>query len=348
MNILKQQFSSAIILWQMQHGRHHLPWQQQGPYATWISEIMLQQTQVITVIDYFKRFMQRFPTLHDLAHAPVDDVLSLWAGLGYYARARNLHQCAKMIIKDFHGVFPNTLTALTTLPGIGPSTAGAILALGHQQHGVILDGNVKRILARCFGLHGDTQSSFSMKQLWRISHHLTPIKDCHIYTQGMMDLGATICHKSAPSCGLCPVQNICYAHKHNVIQHLPYKKLKKNKPTFEKTMYFFVNKDRVGLNKQSEKGIWHGLWVPIIQTGHNHQEQTACTHYPIFKHVFTHQTWLIKPIVIYTCNPDIQDWFSYQDALQLGIPKPVKDILEMIQHDQKNSLQKTRTAETCA
>ena len=145
-----------------------------------------------------------------------------------------------MIIKDFHGVFPNTLTALTTLPGIGPSTAGAILALGHQQHGVILDGNVKRILARCFGLHGDTQSSFSMKQLWRISHHLTPIKDCHIYTQGMMDLGATICHKSAPSCRLCPVKTYVM-HIHNVIQHLLYK-TQKNKPTFEKQRIFLLTK----------------------------------------------------------------------------------------------------------
>lgn len=341
MKSLSDHFATSIIHWQVKHGRHNLPWQQAGAYATWISEIMLQQTQVITVIDYYKRFMSAFPTIEALAAAPIDDVLSLWSGLGYYARARNLHKCANILVEKHLAQLPTNKEALMLLPGIGPSTAGAILALGHHQYGVILDGNVKRILARCFGMHMDIQNTQAMKSLWSLSTMTTPAKECATYTQGIMDLGASVCHKHNPDCGKCPIQNICYAYQHQVIKHLPYPRIKKLKPTFQKLMLIAYVNRKIGLIKQPNEGIWGGLWTPILNTERTCQTKHIIREYPVIKHIFTHQTWLITPILLNTAPTTIEHWFSLEDALQLGLPKPVKSILEVIQHDYDHTLQET-------
>ncbi|MEE2770136.1 MAG: A/G-specific adenine glycosylase [Pseudomonadota bacterium] len=340
MNDLSNNFASSIISWQEKFGRHHLPWQHSGAYATWISEIMLQQTQVITVIDYYNKFMSRFPTIKHLAQANIDDVLALWSGLGYYARARNIHKSAKLMATLHNYQIPKSLDELTSLPGIGPSTAGAIMALGHLNYGIILDGNVKRILSRCFGQHVDGQSSYGQKQLWHISKLVTPSEACHTYTQGIMDLGASVCHKHLPQCPKCPVQNICYAFNSHTTSHLPYKKPKKVKPILHKHMLIPVNKGKIGLVKNANKGIWGGLWTPLMMDKPYQNIKILRTYHTI-KHIFTHQTWFIVPIVFENQMQNIEHWFSIEDALQLGLPKPVRDIIEIIQHEQINSLQET-------
>lgn len=340
MNYLKDNFALSIIIWQEKFGRHDLPWQRSGAYATWISEIMLQQTQVITVIDYYKKFMSRFPTVKALAAANIDDVLALWSGLGYYARARNIHKSAQIIAHKHNSELPKSIDDLIELPGIGPSTAGAIMALGHNDYGVILDGNVKRILSRCFGLHIDGQSTFSQKTLWKYSKMVTPHKKCNTYTQGVMDLGACVCHKHKPQCHQCPLSEMCYAHNHAIMAHLPLKKPKKVKSTYHKHMIIPLYKGKVGLAKQPDKGIWGGLWVPLIEDNPPNDYLIKRT-YNTIKHIFTHQTWFIKPIITNQLVANIEHWFSPEDALQLGLPKPVRDIIEIIEHDQLNLLQET-------
>ncbi len=202
-------FQKKVLTWFKKHGRKSLPWQNPAtPYRVWVSEIMLQQTQVATVIDYFERFMQRFPNVADLASAPLDDVLTLWAGLGYYARARNLHRSAQMIVQQFSGEFPESLEELQLLPGVGRSTAGAIRSLGFGKSAAILDGNVKRVLARLHGVEGWPGQSSVLKILWDLAEEYTPKRSGGAYTQAMMDLGATLCTPKAPKCGICPVQDL--------------------------------------------------------------------------------------------------------------------------------------------
>ena len=336
--LLKDNFALSVVTWQEKFGRHHLPWQHSGAYATWISEIMLQQTQVGTVINYFKKFMTQFPNIAALANANIDEVLAIWSGLGYYARARNIHKSAQMIVNDFDGKLPSNIEDLIKLPGIGPSTAGAIMALGHKLHGVILDGNVKRILSRCFGRHLDGQSHHAQKELWQLSHWVTPEKNCHIYTQGVMDLGASVCHKSHPQCNQCPLQNLCYAYKHGITAHLPYPKIIKTKPSFTKHLVIPFHQEKIGLIKRPDTGIWGGLWTPLITDELPKTIEVLRTYHTI-KHIFTHQTWIIKPLLANDPLDQIEHWFSPEDALQLGIPKPVRDIIEIIHHDQINTLQ---------
>ncbi len=340
MNYLSNNFASSVITWQEKFGRHNLPWQQAGAYATWISEIMLQQTQVVTVIDYFNQFMSRFPSIQALAAANIDEVLALWSGLGYYARARNIHKTAQILISEHNHNLPKTIEALVKLPGIGPSTAGAIMALGHRDYGIILDGNVKRILSRCFGVYVDGQSTYAQKLLWQISHYVTPKDQCDVYTQGIMDLGAGICHKHQPQCPQCPLNTICYAYIHHVTGYLPLNKPKKIKPNLEKHMVIFLYNGLIGLSKNPDQGIWGGLWTPQI-LDKAPKDLDLIRVYNTVKHVFTHQTWHIKPLVVHGNHPNIKHWFSIQDALQLGLPKPVRDIIEIVAHDQLNILQET-------
>ena len=210
----QQYFSDAVLLWYEQHGRKHLPWQQQiNPYRVWVSEIMLQQTQVSTVIPYFERFMQRFPDVHSLATSAQDEVLHLWTGLGYYARGRNLHACAKVIVSEYRGEFPRSVEQLATLPGIGRSTAAAIASISMGIHAPILDGNVKRVLTRCFAVSGWPGDGQVQKRLWSLAEELTPNHSSRQYTQAMMDLGATLCTRSKPACGICPLQPQCLGLK---------------------------------------------------------------------------------------------------------------------------------------
>ena len=226
--ITPQIFQHAVLTWYQQYGRKDLPWQQEiTPYKVWLSEVMLQQTQVATVIPYFEKFIHDFPTINDLANANIEQVLSLWAGLGYYARARNLHKTAQIISHHYHGIFPSTLAALNQLPGVGRSTAGAIMALAHQKSASILDGNVKRVLARCFALNGWVGKTEILKKFWAYSEYYTPSKKIRDYTQAMMDLGAMICTRSSPDCNNCPLQKYCIAYQCQTQTNFPAKKPKK-------------------------------------------------------------------------------------------------------------------------
>lgn len=255
-------FSERLLAWFDEHGRKTLPWQQdRTPYRVWVSEIMLQQTQVATVIPYYERFMARFPKVADLAQAPIDDVLSLWTGLGYYARARNLHKTACIVTEEHGGEFPDSVEGLESLPGIGRSTAGAILTLGHGGWAPILDGNVKRVLARYHAIEGWPGRSDVLAALWRASEAVTPRQRIADYTQGIMDLGATLCTKSKPECLFCPMTEDCQARISGTQATYPGKKPKKKIPT--RDTHFIICVDAQGqvlLEKRPPSGIWGGLW----------------------------------------------------------------------------------------
>ena len=255
-------FSERLLAWFDEHGRKTLPWQQdRTPYRVWVSEIMLQQTQVATVIPYYERFMARFPKVADLAQAPIDDVLSLWTGLGYYARARNLHKTACIVAEEYGGEFPDSVEGLESLPGIGRSTAGAILTLGHGGWAPILDGNVKRVLARYHAIEGWPGRSDVLAALWRASEAVTPQERTADYTQGIMDLGATLCTKSKPECLFCPMTEDCQARISGTQAAYPGKKPKKKTPTRDTHFIICVDSQgRVLLERRPPSGIWGGLW----------------------------------------------------------------------------------------
>ncbi len=258
-------FRQAVLNWFREHGRHDLPWQHNPtPYRVWVSEIMLQQTQVSTVIPYFHRFMERFPDVGALAKARQDEVLHLWTGLGYYARARNLHKCAQQLISDHRGEFPATVQTLSELPGIGRSTAGAILSLGMGKAAAILDGNVKRVLSRCFAVSGWPGQSATARQLWALSETLTPqspAEQAGQFNQAMMDLGATVCTRSKPACKRCPLATQCEALANGNIADFPGKKPSRAMPVRQTTMLICVNtENKVLLHKRDGNGVWGGLW----------------------------------------------------------------------------------------
>lgn len=254
-------FSSRLLKWFDQHGRKDLPWQKNTtPYRVWVSEIMLQQTQVITVIPYYQRFMKRFKSLKQLAEADQDEVLHYWAGLGYYARARNLHKTAMLLHADYKGRFPDDIDALIALPGIGRSTAAAILSLSRGQHHAILDGNVKRVLARHHAVSGWTGQPRIMQYLWAISENLTPQKRVADYNQAMMDLGATLCTRTKPACERCPVSSDCLALSDGKVLELPTPKARKTLPVRDTVMLIIKKDNAIMLEKRPPTGIWGGLW----------------------------------------------------------------------------------------
>jgi len=253
-------FSKKIISWYQEHGRKTLPWQiNKTPYRVWVSEIMLQQTQVATVIPYYQRFMEQFPTIIDLANAPSDQVLHLWTGLGYYARARNLHKTAQIVRDDYHGEFPTTFEQVLDLPGIGRSTAGAVLSLSLGQPHPILDGNVKRVLTRHFAVEGWYGVSKVEKELWQLSTELTPADATSQYNQAMMDLGASLCSRSKPQCPLCPVHQSCIAHLEDRTKEFPHSKPKKKTPVKITNMLIIEAQGQVHLIKRPPTGIWGSL-----------------------------------------------------------------------------------------
>lgn len=257
-----QGFAKCVLAWYDSSGRKHLPWQQnKTAYRVWVSEIMLQQTQVTTVIPYYERFMEKFPNLAALAAAPEDEVLAAWSGLGYYARARNLHRCARQVMQEHNGVLPDRLDQLIELPGIGRSTAGAILSLALDQPQPILDGNVKRVLSRCFAVDGWPGKSSVLKRLWQISETVTPLKRTAAFNQGMMDLGAMICVKSRPECSHCPLSKQCMALAAGEIERYPQKKPPKTKPVRNTIMLSLSDQNgSLLLEKRPPSGIWGGLW----------------------------------------------------------------------------------------
>lgn len=253
-------FSRHLIDWQRQHGRHALPWQNtRDAYRIWLSEIMLQQTQVGTVIPYYERFLDRFPTLADLAGAPLASVLELWAGLGYYARARNLHRCAQLLVADYSGAFPQEPARIAELPGIGRSTAAAISVFAFGTRAAILDGNVKRVLARCFGIDGFPGSASTEKAMWQLADSLLPATDVEAYTQGLMDLGATVCTRGNYACDICPMREICVARREGRQAELPVARPRKALPERETHLLLLTDGRRVLLERRPPAGIWGGL-----------------------------------------------------------------------------------------
>ncbi|MEM7208053.1 MAG: A/G-specific adenine glycosylase [Pseudomonadota bacterium] len=338
-------FSDSVLAWFDEHGRKDLPWQQNPtPYRVWVSEVMLQQTQVTTVIGYFDRFMQRFPTLNDLADAPMDDVLAYWSGLGYYARGRNLHKAARLVRDEHEGEMPQDIDALIALPGIGRSTAGAILSLASDQRHPILDGNVKRVLARYFAVEGWPGKPAVANALWVHAEEQTPTKRVAHYTQAMMDLGATLCTRSKPACARCPLQSDCMAHSQDAVSHYPGKKPKKVQPV-RSTCMLMLQDDHgaVLLQRRPPVGIWGGLLslpmfddVGALETFCNQQGANAdvLESRAQFRHTFSHFHLDIHP---YLCRlsahsdrvmeaPD-QVWYK-GGSLPGGLAAPVSRLLE--------------------
>ncbi|MDC0620699.1 A/G-specific adenine glycosylase [Candidatus Pseudothioglobus singularis] len=329
-----------LLRWFKSNGRRDLPWQSTPPnvYHIWLSEIMLQQTQVITVIDYFNKFIACFPDLESLANAKEDEVMSNWAGLGYYSRARNLHKTARIVASIHKGVFPKKYDEIVALPGIGPSTAGAILSLGSGLSIPILDGNVKRTLSRYHKVEGHYSLSKVMAELWRLAKHHTPQTNNAEYTQAIMDIGATICKPKNPLCGNCPLAIHCGAYLSKEQDIYPHKKTKQNKAP-EKTIAFLIftnERQEVFLKKRPGKGIWGGLWsfvecddnAEAINLAIRQHSNRAKIIRPLakFKHNFTHFNLWINPILVYSPG----GLANYYDAssLALGTPAPVKKILQ--------------------
>jgi A/G-specific adenine glycosylase len=343
-----KKFHQLILNWFESHGRKALPWQfDKSPYRVWVSEIMLQQTQVTTVIPYFQRFIAAFPDVATLSVASEDAVLHLWTGLGYYSRARNLQRSAQEILARFNGVFPDDLAALESLPGIGRSTAGAILAIAFEKMTPILDGNVKRVLVRLYGINAWPGEKNTVEKLWSIAETLMPATRCGDYTQAMMDLGATVCVRGVPKCGACPLQNYCIAYQQGNAASLPKKKPSSKIPTRAVTLLIIQHEGRVLLEKRPAKGVWSGLWsMPEILTGNSTAEiKTLCRQsfgchvreikFGVeFRHTFSHYHLDITPAfisLVKTPGKIMEDgqqiWYNLALPNSVGLPAPVKNLL---------------------
>ena len=353
-----------MVQWQASHGRNHLPWQQtRDPYRVWLSEIMLQQTQVTTVLGYYERFLQRFPDVASLAAAHQDEVLALWSGLGYYSRARNLHKCAQAVVRDFGGQFPRTALQLATLPGIGRSTAAAISGFCFGERAAILDANVKRVLTRALAFGDDLSVAKNEKTLWALAEDLLPTDDLPVqmprYTQGLMDLGATVCLPRNPNCLICPLQTRCCAAGQGNPQDYPVKTRKTKRST--QAWWLLVLRDAAGhtwLQRRPPTGIWAGLYAPpawegavdgldaaVAQLGAAVQ---ARQDLPAVLHVLTHRDLFLHPVVVQlagdqpavACDAagDVAAdgatagaWFSPDAWPGLGLPAPVRRLLESLE-----------------
>jgi A/G-specific adenine glycosylase len=342
------ELARRVIDWHAHGGRHDLPWQHdRTPYRVWISEIMLQQTQVSTVIPYYERFMQRFPHVRALADAPIDDVLHLWAGLGYYARGRNLHRAAQKICTDHGGEFPLDFEAVAALPGIGRSTAGAILTLGAGQRHPILDGNVKRVLSRVFAVEGSPSERVVEQRLWGLADSCTPQQHADVYTQAIMDLGATVCVRRRPLCEACPLEGICAARATGRQHELPAPKKRLARGSRTAVMLLALRDDgAVLLEKRPDRGIWGGLWcLPQFDTesaAHSFAAQRlaepafAPHALPLVHHAFTHFDLEITPLACQCSGlAGVMDdpgtlWYKPGDTTRVGLPAPVSELLEAL------------------
>ncbi len=325
-------FSSSLIAWQQSHGRNDLPWQGKDPYRVWLSEIMLQQTQVATVIPYYLRFVDAFPSVGALAQASEDAVLACWSGLGYYARGRNLHKAARMIMALHGGVFPKRHEDILNLPGVGRSTAAAISAQAFGEKRAILDGNVRRVLARHCGIAGHGKAVED--ELWRIAESLLPDRDVAIYTQALMDMGAMLCKRSSPMCGSCPVRIGCVAFDTGRVHELPTPKPRKRLPERHARFLIALNDGMIMLERRGSRGIWGGLWsLPQLEDGIDlHDwEIVERIEMPGLVHTFTHFRLCISPVVLRLSErPKHQGehaWMRVDEALQAAIPAPVRNLL---------------------
>ncbi|WP_028101615.1 A/G-specific adenine glycosylase [Pseudoduganella violaceinigra] len=347
-------FAAALVAWQKQHGRHGLPWQNtRDAYLVWLSEIMLQQTQVAAVLGYYARFLERFPTLASLAAASVDDVMAQWAGLGYYTRARNLHKCAQRVVAEYGGVFPSDPALLAELPGIGRSTAAAIAAFSAGRRAAIMDGNVKRVFARVFGIDTYPGERRTEEAMWARAEALAPDEDIEAYTQGLMDMGATLCTRSSPSCERCPMQARCVAYATGRTAELPVRKPKKATPEKAARMLLLVDRGQVLLEQRPAVGIWGGLLslpeldghLPLADAGEPAADAAVAAAVQPFgvmeslerllpvMHVFTHYKLHIQPLLVTLSSRAAlagEQRYQWLDAGALpgaALPAPIKKLL---------------------
>jgi A/G-specific adenine glycosylase len=339
--------ASRVIAWQRRHGRHDLPWQgTRDAYRIWLSEVMLQQTQVATVLDYYPRFLARFPDVATLAAASEDDVLALWSGLGYYSRARNLHRCARVVVADHAGRFPASASALAELPGIGRSTAAAIAAFAFGERAAILDGNVKRVLTRVLGFGDDLAVAAHERALWAQAEALLPADGIEAYTQGLMDLGATLCSARSPRCDACPVADGCVARLEGRPQRYPLKTRRTRRGQRANALLWLAQGDRLWLSRRPSKGVWASLWTlplfdtpealqPLLSAWPGHTETL-----PPIAHALTHFDWHLQPVrhalpkrLAAATRQRIETelpagrWFDLKDALEMGLPAPIRKLI---------------------
>ncbi|MFY9511251.1 MAG: A/G-specific adenine glycosylase [Rubrivivax sp.] len=337
--------AGRVVTWQRQHGRHGLPWQgTRDAYRIWLSEVMLQQTQVSVVLDYYPRFLARFPDVQALAAAPQDDVLALWSGLGYYSRARNLHRCAQAVVALHGGCFPRDSATLATLPGIGRSTAAAIAAFAFGERAAILDGNVKRVLTRALGFAGDLSSSAQEKLLWQKAEDLLPQQGgIEAYTQGLMDLGAGICLAKKPSCLLCPLAELCVAQAQGTPERYPVKTKKLKRGRRSHALLWLEQGERLWLTQRPDSGVWASLWsLPEFDDAEALRALTGNwpgqgEWLPTIEHALTHFDWTLQPLRwglpakagtqrIEAALPAGR-WVTRDEALAMGLPTPVRRLV---------------------
>ncbi|MDP1647794.1 MAG: A/G-specific adenine glycosylase [Rubrivivax sp.] len=334
--------ATRVVRWQRQHGRHGLPWQgTRDPYRVWLSEVMLQQTQVGTVLDYYPRFVARFPTVQALAAVPLDDVLASWSGLGYYSRARHLHRCAQQVVGVHGGVFPGSSAALATLPGIGRSTAAAIAAFCFGERAAILDGNVKRVLTRLLGFDGDLALAAEEQRLWATAEALLPVRDVDVYTQGLMDLGATVCLARKPNCPRCPLAGECVARQAGAPERYPVRTRKLKRGQRDNALLWLEHCGRWWLVQRPPRGVWAGLWtLPEYASRDELVDATAGwpgrgTWLPEIRHALTHFDWTLRPLawrwpLRSRTLPELPPgrWATPDEAQALGLPAPVRRLLQ--------------------
>jgi A/G-specific adenine glycosylase len=345
--LVENQFAPLLLRWFDEHGRSHLPWQKDPtPYRVWVSEVMLQQTQVATVIPYFERFMCRFPDVRALSEAPLDEVLHLWTGLGYYARARNLHKSAQQVARHHGGRMPQDFDALLALPGIGRSTAGAILALSAGQRHPILDGNVKRVLTRVFGIEGDPGAAGPLKLLWLQAERLTPTQRVGAYTQAIMDLGATICTRTRPACSECPMFGRCFAAYEGQQADFPGRRKKRQRPSRAAILLIAEmsgeGESAVLIQRRPASGVWGGLWSPPqfadelaaldwCRREFGEPQRVAQELAPI-DHAFTHFDLRLTPLRVRILHggqvkePDDRMWYRLAMPARVGLPQPIRQL----------------------
>lgn len=337
-------FSSRLIAWQRQHGRHHLPWQVRDAYRVWLSEIMLQQTQVATVLPYYSRFVERFPDVHALAAAELNEVLGYWSGLGYYSRARNLHRTAQQVVLEHGGHFPPDPELLQQLPGIGRSTAAAIAAFAFGVRAAILDGNVKRVLARHAGIDGYPGEARIMKQLWQEAQQRLPAADIEAYTQGLMDLGSQVCLRRRPLCAQCPLAVDCQAHLQGRQEQWPAPRPRKTLPQRSCRVIIVLDEERVLLQTRNLPGVWQGLSSLPEGEAERSGEDIAralglqaqlVEDLPALEHVFSHYRLTLHPSVLrLQAVTGVQDgslhWLSRRHLAQAALPAPVRRLLEQL------------------
>jgi A/G-specific adenine glycosylase len=337
-------FASRLAAWRRRHGRKGLPWQgTRDPYRIWLSEVMLQQTQVTAVLPYYRRFLEEFPTLEALAGARQEDVLRLWSGLGYYARGRNLHRAAQTIVSEHGGRFPRTAAQIEQLPGVGRSTAAAVAAFAFGERAAILDGNVKRVLARCYGIEGWPGERAVEARLWTLAEALLPKKGIEGYTQALMDLGATLCTRAKPRCDACPVKVNCIALKKRRIEKIPAPRPRKVLPTKSATWLVLVHQKSVLLEKRAPAGIWGGLWsfpeygkegIAAYCASELGCDVANIRELEVLEHGFTHFHLRIRPVMceVTAVTPRAEAggrlWIDLQEAAKAAIPTPVRKLLE--------------------